>query len=589
MRYLILIFVLTWDVIGSTFYVRTDGSNSNDGLSNASGGAWLTIGYAESQMQAGDVIRVQTGTYNERVAVAGVSGTSDDWITFVADGQVVCRGFDLTGVSYIRLVGFEITHNTLDYQRGITMAGTCANIQIIDNYIHNVYRDGIVAASTGSAVSYVTIRGNTFEYIGQVPGVNTNAACVGIGSAYITPHHWLVEYNTISKAPDFVNVFGTNVIVRNNYLHDFQNAYWNTTDAAWHSDMFQTGSDGAVVGTRHQVYERNFTGDSTEAHSHFALWQDTVSAGDTNILVRGNVAFNFGSGGVGVIGVDKVSIYNNTFYKLCQISPGAISIFYKGGSSATNYTYDNLVANTLIYDRGLSTDALVLGSGADPSTATFTHNLGYISGAESSYVSTSDPLLVDVSTKSFRLQAGSPAIDAGTNLVSITSADGSGTSFDVNDGQLLIDGWGLVDGDTVTVGATTTRITGISENTVTVADSVTWTEGDPVSWGTDTSPDIGAFPYGSAELTAASIIRAEDTYTVNVTGDARGVWFYVDGIPTTWDATPPYAATIASGTVTAKAYALYAQETPVVSAAFSTLSGGKASGSVIATGGAIVR
>ena len=50
------------------------------------------------------------------------------------------------------------------------------------------------------------------------------------------------------------------------------------------------------------------------------------------------------------------------------------------------------------------------------------------------------------------------------------------------------------------------------------------------------------------------------------TGDARGVWFYVNGIPTTWDATSPYSATIASGTVTAKAYALYAQSEPVVTA-----------------------
>jgi hypothetical protein len=44
------------------------------------------------------------------------------------------------------------------------------------------------------------------------------------------------------------------------------------------------------------------------------------------------------------------------------------------------------------------------------------------------------------------------------------------------------------------------------------------------------------------------------------------VWFYVDGIPTTWVNAAPYAATIASGTVTAKAYALYAQDTPVVDA-----------------------
>jgi hypothetical protein len=123
-----------------------------------------------------------------------------------------------------------------------------------------------------------------------------------------------------------------------------------------------------------------------------------------------------------------------------------------------------------------------------------------------------------------------------------------------------------VDGDTITVGGTATRIVSITDNSVTVADSVTWTYGMPVYWGTDTTPDIGAFPYGSTELAGASLAQNGDTYTVTPAGDARGVWFYVDGIPAIWDSTAPYTATVPSGNVTAKAYALYAQRNPVVNA-----------------------
>jgi hypothetical protein len=121
-----------------------------------------------------------------------------------------------------------------------------------------------------------------------------------------------------------------------------------------------------------------------------------------------------------------------------------------------------------------------------------------------------------------------------------------------------------VDGDTITVGGTTTRITAISGNTLTVADSVTWTAGAPVYWGNAARADIGALPFGSKELTAATLTQQGTTYTVTPDGDTRGVWFYVDGVPTTWDATPPYTITAASGDVTARAYALYAQAKPVI-------------------------
>lgn len=65
---------------GTDYYVRTDGSNSNNGLSNTSGGAWLTVAYACSQVSAGThTINIGTGTFdegtNEMVLAVGVSLT----------------------------------------------------------------------------------------------------------------------------------------------------------------------------------------------------------------------------------------------------------------------------------------------------------------------------------------------------------------------------------------------------------------------------------------------------------------------------------------------------------------------------------
>ncbi len=543
------------------YYVATTGDNSKSG---SSGSPWLTIGYSASHSSAGDTVRVQPGTYSERVSVAA-GGSVGSWKNFIADGQVICRGFDLTGVNYVRVIGFEITHTDTTYQRGITMANTCSHIDILDNYIHDIYGTGILA-KTSSTTSYITVRGNTIYYVDHPGGTLSTLGGIGIGNNIITSDHWLVEYNIVARSGDFADLYGNHILVRNNYLHDYSDAYWTNSPDSYHSDMFQPGSDGVNAGTHDQVYERNFTGDSIELNSHFGIWQDTTASGDINILIRGNVAFNFGSGGIGVISTDNVSAYNNTFFEISQKagSAGSAGSWYKRSTSSDN-ALGGLFANTIIQDAGGSADVIYV---AADSELTQTHNLGYQAGTESSYVSTSDPLFIDPAARDFRLQGSpSPAIDAGTGLVTVTSADGSGTSFDVSSSLLLNDGWGMTDGDVITVGGTTTRITSISGSTVTVADSVTWTQDMPVYWGKDTTPDIGALPYGSTALTAATLARNGNSYTVTSKGDVRGVWFYMDGIPVIWVSSPPFTATITSGLATAKAYALYAQSNPVVSAA----------------------
>ena len=555
------IFALAYNVTdldAATYYVATNGNNADNG---SQGSPWQSIRYAAARVTAGDTVRVQPGTYDERIALI-TDGTSSAWINYVAEGQVICRGFDLNGVDYTRIIGFEITHVNTSYWRAITLNGACSHIEILDNYIHDVYGDVAIHGAVGSTPTYITIRGNTIYWPNHVSGSSSwNCSVAGIANSYLTPHHWLVEYNHIQRAGDFINIYGANHIIRNNFLHDFRNSYCTQSHGHIHSDMFQPGSDGAFTGTRDHVYERNFCGDSIEADSHVLLLQDTVRAGDTNVLFRGNVTFNIGDGTVGVISTDRVLTYNNTCYRMGLATNGRVFIWYDRGG---DFSVGNLCANTIIYDDGLGTDAIFVEAG---SSATLTNNLGYLAGTESSYLSTSDPRFVNGPSQNFRLQANSPATDAGTNLVWVTSASGTGTIFNVNDGQLLNDGWGMVEGDTITVGGTTTRITRVSGNSVTVANSVTWTNGTPVYWGTDTTPDIGALPYGSTELTGAILSQNGTTYTVTPAGDARGVWFYVDGIPAVWDSMAPFTANIPSGRVTAKAYALYASKTPVVVAA----------------------
>ena len=311
----------------ATYYVSTSGNNGNLGSQVS---PWLTITYAAGKTTGGDTVRVQPGTYNERVSVTK-TGSSGLWINFVADGQVICRGFSFNNVNYVRVVNFEITHVDSTYSHGFILGGTSSHLEILDNYVHDIQGNG-VRAGAPSTLSYITIRGNRFYYLGNVPGYVSTISVTGIGSepafAGGGSDHWLVEYNEIQKSGDFSTVYGEYVIQRNNYYHDMQNSYWANGSDAFHSDGFQPGSDGKAVDTKYHLYEANFCGDSAEFNGHFGIWQDTVAAGDTDIVLRGNIGFNYGSGAIGVIATKKLAAYNNTFYKTNrkQTTAGNVSV-----------------------------------------------------------------------------------------------------------------------------------------------------------------------------------------------------------------------------------------------------------------------
>jgi len=576
----ILFMFLCLPAWSATYYVRTDGSNSASGANyttDPSTGAWLTLTYAESQVTAGDIVRVGPGTYNEQ-PTCNVDGSSGNYIVFMAydpDSHPVCRGFYFDGADYWKIIGIDVTHNSSSYNGAVQFNGTCSNIQILDCYFYNVRGraggEGAIISATGSAsTSYITLRGNTMYWGGFVSGVSTNANNAVVSSEPTgTAAHWVVEYNTATRFADFFYTYGTLHTVRNNSAGDVSDSYW-PGDTLPHTDIFQIGSDGTTANTSYSDYESNFAVDNSLADGHFFLQQNTSAGGDTDLLVRGNIMANFGSGPIGNISTPNLLLYNNTIYDICNVAASGSVYAQYGTPGGTGC----LFANTIIHTDGNVNDIIAIDTGS----ATVVTNLGYNTMSHSSFVSTSDPLFTGPtsSPRDFSIGASSPARGVAANLIYITTAASTGTSFDVNNGKLLSDGRGNIDieGDWLLINGTKTFVSSISGNTVTVEDSVTWGTNEVVYWRGDTGRDLGALPYGYTPLTAASIVQDGTTYTVTTTGTARGVWFYVDGIPTTWDYNSPFSATISSGTVTAKAYALYGQAAPVVTATASVAGSG---------------
>lgn len=141
------------------YYVRTTGSDANDGSSPS--GAWATIGMAFANASPGDTIYVGAGTYTENI-FTGIDGTASDYIRFVGDrtgahtgdaGDVVVDGGTVSSTlffnvsSYIIVEGFDFTGScTAGYCAGVYVQGG-TQVVLRDNRIYGnsvgvYYEDG---------------------------------------------------------------------------------------------------------------------------------------------------------------------------------------------------------------------------------------------------------------------------------------------------------------------------------------------------------------------------------------------------------------------------------------------------------------
>ncbi|MEN8209394.1 MAG: right-handed parallel beta-helix repeat-containing protein, partial [Candidatus Fermentibacteria bacterium] len=137
-----------------TFYVSSQGDDSNDGSLNA---PWKTIQYGTNQMQAGMTLRVMAGTYAERVQITLDGSTSSQGILLMnhGDGSVILSGsgitlpadwgglLDITGSRNVTVRGITV-HNVIggDNATGILVDGS-SDITILACSTWNTASSGI--------------------------------------------------------------------------------------------------------------------------------------------------------------------------------------------------------------------------------------------------------------------------------------------------------------------------------------------------------------------------------------------------------------------------------------------------------------
>ncbi len=75
---------------GNTFFIATDGSDDNDGGSNA---PWATFAHANRVVAPGDQVFVRAGVYYEYVSLGGFDGNPDGYCIGLEDQPIVWRAY----------------------------------------------------------------------------------------------------------------------------------------------------------------------------------------------------------------------------------------------------------------------------------------------------------------------------------------------------------------------------------------------------------------------------------------------------------------------------------------------------------------
>jgi hypothetical protein len=388
-----------------TYYVSPNGNNDDSGAEDA---PFRTIEHGISVLQAGDVLQIMGGTYVESFTWWNGGGTSwSDAVTVeAATGEEVIWevpaqrrvAIDILDVHYVTIRGI-IFDGTNGANRMVQLGYTTTPVSGSEMLVSL----SCVSNDQNQCAHHIRFEGNEFR----------QAAYVATQSS---PHTDVLEFvnnhihhiGKVANSPGFY-MGSPNCLFDGNHFHDIGGdaiGLWNEDGSTVHNGII-----------RNNLIVRAgwfWAGEGTHENSNSPLELNSPNLRAPAIFVSrggGTKVYNNiivdSPGGIGA-GHDlwDCLIANNTIYGNTasgigdpQYNAGILLDDIGGGSR--NCT----VQNNIVYQPGVDFPQPIVNLGVDN---TLSNNL------------TTDPLFVDPSSHDFRLQEGSPAIDAGTEVDEVT-------------------------------------------------------------------------------------------------------------------------------------------------------------------------
>jgi hypothetical protein len=451
----------------ASYYVAPTGNDSNPGTQSA---PWRTMQHAADTVRAGSTVYVRGGIYQELVRV-NVSGNANDGFvtlrsypgeTAVLDAvHSTPQGrqgvLTIQNQSYVRIEGFEIRNfRTAEHHLtplGINVIGSGSHIELLKNNVHHIEQTFPGRDKPGSG-------GNGFGI--AVYGTDAQAPITDLIIDGNEVHH----LKTGSSESLVVNGNVTNFRITHNTVHDnnnigidvigfertapdpavdqardgrvSQNLVYNITSRGNPAYGNDQSSDGIYVdgGTRILI-EQNTIHD---VDFGIELASEHKDRATSYIIARNNLIYHCHTAGASIGGyapdrgrTEHSKVLNNTLYENDTSSTGSGEFQMQWNMS------DNVFANNIVYagPRCLISLTKTAVNKTQP-PALIDHNLYYCAaGAEASawlevsgtikgftnYVNHTgndqhscflDPNFVNTAVHNFHLQAGSPALAAGT-------------------------------------------------------------------------------------------------------------------------------------------------------------------------------
>lgn len=369
-------------------------------VDHAGSGSYTTIAAGAAAAAAGDTVLVKDGAYDERITI-DQSGTAGQPIVIKAENKhgASCRGFVVTG-DYVTIDGLEIWAFTLDipdygHELDGIRAGGASNLTAVNNYIRDLPRG--VGIWSGP---YAIVKDNLMErvYLG-----------------FRTARNSLVENNRVVDLTEFLGKVwdrfggfaffgGDSIIYRGNF-------FWNDT---LKGDFFRTWDGGNVGPSSDILIEGNICFGAKHASEPDA---DTKGQ-STRWTYRNNLFMNTFYVGIYPKNITAVKVYNNTFIN-CGVYPVRIN-----DGSGNSEIKNNIMAwydDSRLCPWPDKTPTVISAGVTVENNLVFNHTwynqslTGPQIEGDPKFV---DPVytLTDSLTADFRLQAGSPAIDAALDM-----------------------------------------------------------------------------------------------------------------------------------------------------------------------------